>query len=83
MKEAEARAGEAVRGLREKTPILQVKGIDAEAVSGDWVPDLIARLLVDGRPHQLTCGEAVVERCQAQVNSEPRRCGQILGLPRR
>jgi len=55
MKEAEARAGEALRGLLEKIPILQVEGIDVEAVSGDWEPDLIARLLVDGRPHQLIC----------------------------
>jgi len=55
MKEAEARAGEALRGLLEKIPILQIKGIEAEAVSGDWEPDLIARLLVDGRQHLLIC----------------------------
>jgi hypothetical protein len=55
LKEAEARAGEALRGLLEKIPILQVEGIDAEAVSGDWEPDLIARLLVDGRQHLLIC----------------------------
>ncbi|MEW9898008.1 type IV toxin-antitoxin system AbiEi family antitoxin [Chitinivorax sp. PXF-14] len=55
MKEAEARAGEALRGLLEKIPFLQVEGIDAEAVSGDWEPDLIARLLVDGRQHLLIC----------------------------
>ncbi len=54
-KEAEARACEALRGLLEKIPILQVEGIEAEAVSGDWEPDLIARLLVDGRPHLLIC----------------------------
>jgi len=54
-KEAEARAYEALRGLLEKIPILQVEGIEAEAVSGDWEPDLIARLLVDGRPHLLIC----------------------------
>lgn len=55
MKNAEARAGEALRVLLEKIPILQVKGIEAEALSGDWEPDLIARLLVNGRPHQLIC----------------------------
>lgn len=55
MKEAEARAGEALRGLLEKIPVLRVEGIDAEAVYGDWRPDLIARLLVDGRPHRLIC----------------------------
>jgi hypothetical protein len=54
-KEAEARAYEALRRLLEKIPILQVEGIEAEAVSGDWEPDLIARLLVDGRPHRLIC----------------------------
>lgn len=55
MKEAEAHAGEALRRLLEKIPILQVEGIEAEAVSGDWEPDLIARLLVDGRQHLLIC----------------------------
>lgn len=54
-KEVETRASEALRGLLEKIPILQVEGIEAEAVSGDWEPDLIARLLVDGRPHLLIC----------------------------
>lgn len=55
MKNAETHAGEALRGLLEKIPILQVKGIDTEAVSSDWAPDLIVQLLVDGRPHQLVC----------------------------
>lgn len=55
MKEAEPRAGEALRKVLEKVPILQVEGIDAEVMSGDWEPDLIARLLVDGRPHLLIC----------------------------
>nr|WP_322094023.1 type IV toxin-antitoxin system AbiEi family antitoxin [Paraburkholderia bannensis] len=55
MKTAEARAGEALRKVLEKVPILQVEGIDGEIMSGEWQPDLIARLLVDGRPHQLIC----------------------------
>ena len=55
MKYAEVRAAEALRGLLERIPILQVKSIDTEAVSNDWEPDLIVRLLVDGRPHQLVC----------------------------
>ena len=55
MKDAEVRAAEALRGLLERIPILQVKSIDTEAVSNDWEPDLIVRLLVDGRPHQLVC----------------------------
>lgn len=59
MKKAESRAGEALRELLEKIPILQVKAIDADAdadaASGDWRPDLTARLLVDRRPHLLIC----------------------------
>jgi hypothetical protein len=55
MKEAEDRAGGALRDVLEKIPILQLEGIDAEVMSGDWEPDLIARLLVDGRPHLLVC----------------------------
>ena len=55
MKEPEARAGEALRALLERIPILQLEGIDAEAVSGDWEPDLIARMLVNGRQHLLVC----------------------------
>lgn len=55
MKKAEGHAGEALRRLLEKIPILQIEGIEAEAVSGDWEPDLIARLMVDGRQHQLIC----------------------------
>jgi hypothetical protein len=55
MKEAEARASQALRGLLEKVPILQVEDIKAEAVSGDWEPDLVVRLLVDGRQHLLIC----------------------------
>lgn len=55
MKEAEARAAEALHRLLENIPILHVEGIDAEAVSGDWEPDLIARLVVDGKRHLLIC----------------------------
>lgn len=54
-KESEARAYEALRGLLEKIPILQIEGIETEAVSGDWAPDFIVRLLVDGRPQELIC----------------------------
>ncbi|AXA77172.1 hypothetical protein ABW38_05305 [Achromobacter xylosoxidans] len=55
MKEAEARAGEALRWVLEKIPILQIEGIEAEVVSGDWEPDLTARLLVNGQRHLLIC----------------------------
>lgn len=55
MKETEFHAVQALRALLEKIPILKVTGIGTEAVSGDWQPDLIARLLVDGRPHQIVC----------------------------
>ncbi|GHU07984.1 hypothetical protein FACS1894158_16900 [Betaproteobacteria bacterium] len=55
MKETEARAGEALRRLLEKVPILQIEGIEPGAVSDQWEPDLIARLRVDGRQHLLIC----------------------------
>ena len=55
MKKAEAHAGEALLRLLEKIPILKVESIEAEAMSSDWEPDLIARLLVDGRQHLLVC----------------------------
>lgn len=51
----EIRAGEALRRLLERVPILQVEGIETEAVAGDWGPDLIVRLLVNGRRHLLIC----------------------------
>ena len=72
MKAAEARASEALRGLLEKVPILQVTGIDAgaEALSGDWRPDLIARLLVDGRPYLLIC--------EYKSNGQPRHARSAL-----
>lgn len=53
--EAEAHAGEALRRLLEKVPILQIEDIVFEAVSDRWEPDLIAQLLVDGRRHMLIC----------------------------
>lgn len=55
MKQGETRAGEALRQLLENIPILQIESIEAQAVAGDWRPDLIARLLVDGRQHLLVC----------------------------
>lgn len=55
MKEAETRAGGALRRLLEMIPILQIEDIEAAAVSGDWRPNLIARLLVDDREHLLIC----------------------------
>lgn len=64
MKAADARAGEALRGLFEKVPVVQVEGIEAETVSGDWGPDLIARVLVDGRRYLLICAY--------KANAQPR-----------
>lgn len=55
MKEAEARASEGLRRLLERIPIVQIEAIEAEAVSAEWEPDLIARLLVDGQQHLLIC----------------------------
>ncbi|WP_366526553.1 hypothetical protein [Acidiferrobacter sp.] len=55
MKEEVARAGEALRQLLEKIPVLQIEGIEVDVVSGGWGPDLIARLLADKRQHALIC----------------------------
>jgi hypothetical protein len=55
LKVAGARAGDLLRRLLEKVPIAQIEGIEAQAVSGDWRPDLIARVVVDGRQHVLVC----------------------------
>lgn len=51
----EIRAGDALRRLLERVPILQVEDIETEAVAGDWGPDLTVRLLVNGRRHLLIC----------------------------
>jgi hypothetical protein len=53
MKNSDARVAEALRGLLEKIPILRVQGIDSEAMSDNGEPNLIARLIVDGRSHQI------------------------------
>lgn len=55
MKNAEARASEALRRLLENVPILKIAGIEIKDVSGDWEPDMLARLLVDGRQYMLIC----------------------------
>jgi len=55
MKVIKPHAGVALRRLLENIPIIQVEGIETEAVSGDWVPDLIARLRLDRRQHLLIC----------------------------
>ena len=70
LKAAEARAGEALRELLEKIPALQVEGIDSESASGDWEPDLIVRLLVDGQPHRLIC--------EYKSNGQPRHARSAL-----
>ncbi|MBV1777365.1 hypothetical protein KSF73_16715 [Burkholderiaceae bacterium DAT-1] len=55
LKKSEAHASEALRGILERIPILQVESITTEATFGDWQPDLVARLLVGRQPHQLAC----------------------------
>lgn len=55
MKNAVPRAGEVLRQLLETIPIIQVESIEAQATSGDWEPDLMARLIVDGRKHVIVC----------------------------
>ncbi len=71
MKASEARAGEALRLVLEKIPILQIEGIEAEALSGgDWEPDLPARLLVNGQRHLLIC--------EYKSNGQPRHARSAL-----
>jgi len=55
MKEAEARAEEALRQLLGKIPIIKIENIESEAASPRWAPDLTAHLLVDGQQHRLIC----------------------------
>lgn len=55
MKSTEAHAGDALRALLEKIPILKVVSIDTDGMSNAWEPNLIARLLVGGQPHMLIC----------------------------
>ena len=70
MKNSDARAAEALRGLLEKIPILRVQGIDSEAMSDNGEPNLIARLIVDGRSHQLIC--------KYSANGQPRHARSAL-----
>ncbi len=55
MKVTETRAGEALRQVLEKIPIVEIEGIEYEAGSGHWKPDVVALLRVDGRQYQLIC----------------------------
>jgi hypothetical protein len=55
MKDGEVRACEALQRLLEKIPIVEIEGITSAAVSCQWQPDIVARLLVEGRPHVLVC----------------------------
>nr|WP_321936248.1 hypothetical protein [Paraburkholderia sp. J8-2] len=64
MKDDETRAREALRRLLEKVPIVEIEGITSEAASSQSQPDLVARLLVDGRPRVLVC--------EYESNGQPR-----------
>jgi hypothetical protein len=55
MKDEEVRASEALRQLLEKIPIVEIEEITSEAASSQWRPDIVARLLVEGRPRVLVC----------------------------
>lgn len=55
LKQEEARAGDALRRLLENVPVLQIESIHSCAGSGDWRPDLVVQLHVDGREHLLIC----------------------------
>lgn len=62
MKEAETRAGEALRELLEKIPILHVEGIDAEAAGLKWlalsINDVAGRFPLLGGGTRLACVSA-------------------------
>ncbi|WP_434718292.1 hypothetical protein P5W98_03415 [Paraburkholderia sp. A1BS-2L] len=64
MKGGESRASEALEQLLEKIPIIEIKDITSEAASSQWQPDMVARLLVDGRPHVIVC--------EYKSNAQPR-----------
>ena len=55
MKELEARAGEALRQLLARIPIIEIKDIEHELASVQGKPDLIAHIHADGRPYLLIC----------------------------
>jgi len=55
LKTIDIRPEDALRKLLETIPVIQIDSIEHEAVSSQGVPDLIARLLVAGRPHLLIC----------------------------
>jgi hypothetical protein len=64
MKDGGIRASAALRQLLEKVPIVEIQDIASEAASSQWQPDIVARLLVDGRPHVLVC--------ECKSNGQPR-----------
>ncbi|WP_112178136.1 type IV toxin-antitoxin system AbiEi family antitoxin [Paraburkholderia unamae] len=55
MKDGEIRARDALRKLLERVPIVEINEITSEAASGEEKPDMVARLVVDGRQHELVC----------------------------
>src|SRR5579862_4396436 len=64
MKDGEICACDALRQLLEKVPIVEINEITSEAASGEGKPDMVARLLVDGRPRVLVC--------EYESNGQPR-----------
>lgn len=70
MKKSEVRAVQALREVLERIPILQIAGFDVEAMSNDWEPDLVARVLVSGRQHVLIC--------EYKSNGQPRHARSAL-----
>ena len=64
MDKGEAQAGEAIRNLLEKIPILRIESIEVKVKSDKWQPDLTVRVLVDGVQHLLIC--------EYKANGQPR-----------
>jgi hypothetical protein len=69
-KDAEERAGAALRRLLEKLPILEIQAIEHDAASARWEPDLLAHVLVEGRQHLLVC--------EYKSNGQPRHARTAL-----
>jgi hypothetical protein len=55
LKDTEARAEEALRQLLASIPVVAMKGVEHGGATTERRPDLLARIKVAGRAHQLVC----------------------------
>jgi hypothetical protein len=70
LKELEGQAAGALRALIEQVPAIKVKGIEVEPQDADRGVDILARILVAGRPHVLLC--------EVKANGQPRHVRMAL-----